>query len=63
MGPEFLAVLTKRSMVTEASTSDEKLPDADPNKSDAREVSQARLPLMYSKLFITAVQLVIRWLL
>jgi hypothetical protein len=58
LGPEFIAVLTKRSIIVESRTSGEKLQDADPHKSEAREVSKNQLPRIYSNLFIAAVQLV-----
>jgi hypothetical protein len=61
LGPEFIGVLTKRSIIAETWTSGEKLPDADQHKSEAREVSKTRLPRIYSNLFIAAVQLVLRW--
>jgi hypothetical protein len=63
IGPEFIAVLTKRSIIAETSSSGENLPDADPHKSEAREVLKARVPLIYSDLFIAAVQSVLRWFL
>jgi hypothetical protein len=63
IGPEFIAVLTKRSIIAETWSSGENLPDADPHKSEGSEVSKTRLPLIYSDLFIAAVQLVLRWFL
>jgi hypothetical protein len=63
LGPEFIAVLTKRSIIVETRTSSEKLQHADPHKSEGREVSKNQLPRIYSNLFIAAVQLVLRWFL
>jgi hypothetical protein len=63
LGPEFIEVLTKRSIISATSTSGEKLRDADPHKSEAREVSKTQLPRIYSSLFVAAVQLVLRWFL
>ena len=61
IGPEFIAVLTRRSITAETWTSGEKFPVADPRKSKALEAVQPRLPLIYSNVFVAAVQLALRW--
>jgi hypothetical protein len=61
IGPEFIAVLTKRSITAQTWTSGEKFPVANPHKSKAREAVQTRLPLIYSNVFAAAVQLALGW--
>jgi len=60
MGPEFIEALAKPRSFAETSSSDEPIPLSPPEKCEAPQGSQRRLPLTFSNLMVAIVQFV-RW--